>query len=91
MTKPELQLFDCGKHPMIQMQHRCPWCEIKRLQRLCARVVEWQPPFPVESGLLDELAEAGRAANEPNEAVQAGAEDSQVGSLTADSSPPLPR
>jgi hypothetical protein len=32
--------------------------EIERLRGLINRVIEWKPAFPVESGLLDELAAA---------------------------------
>lgn len=35
--------------------------EIERLRSLIQRVVEWDPAFPVESSLLDELAEAFHA------------------------------
>jgi len=37
--------------------------EIECLQRLIARVVEWQPPFPVEASLLDELAAAAEGVS----------------------------
>lgn len=42
-----------------------PHDEIERLQRLIARVVEWQPPFPVEASLLDELAAAAQGVSAP--------------------------
>lgn len=34
--------------------------ENERLKQLIRRVIEWEPAFPVESGLLDELAAATR-------------------------------
>lgn len=32
--------------------------ENEKLRALIKRVIEWEPPFPVESSLLDELAAA---------------------------------
>lgn len=40
---PELQLFDCGKHPMIQAQHNCPWCEIERFRTALTAIVAYEP------------------------------------------------
>lgn len=33
MNSPQLQNFDCGKHPMVQVQPNCPWCEVERLRQ----------------------------------------------------------
>lgn len=35
--------------------------ELNKLHALIQRVIEWEPTFPVESSLLDELAAAVRA------------------------------
>lgn len=41
--------------------------EVAKLRALIARVLEWQPAFPVESGLLDELANAVKGSNDMGE------------------------
>lgn len=39
-------------------QAPCPYCEITRLRILIRRAVEWEPTFPLEASLADEMAEA---------------------------------
>lgn len=55
--------------------------EIARLQRLIARVVEWQPPFPVEASLLDELASAAKGVSTHEPPAPASKEKVSSGTL----------
>jgi hypothetical protein len=57
-----LQCADVPREPwhweVCQILQTPQVSESERLKALIRRVIEWDPAFPVESGLLDELAAA---------------------------------